>query len=295
MRMAPLLAALLSALPAAAAETDYGAKGIFPVYESNREWIVFDKRPPLKGKANPLSKGARFLVVGSVGSELFEVERASGTYGGGCRGRKPLKLRAVTLSGPRRSVGRPIIAIKVPQNFSLKGSRAVYKALKNEVDDAVYERIGGALKNAALEDAKGGRFRFQLDDPGGDAFLADPKIEQIQMKIDYASKVAMSGVQEPLVLVEETQISGSYRRCLRLADGGKLVGDCVEMPRALMVETAGLQFVAYDPSGRGQPFLLAFTPSQPMWGDERWGFVIRPNGPRHFLTDTMDIRCREGF
>ncbi len=82
---------------------------------------------------------------------------------------------------------------------------------------------------------------------------------------------------------------------LRLADDQKLVAECVEMPHALMAETALLKFVAYDPGGRGNPYLLAYTPPPPRWGDERGGFIIRDSGARLILFDAMAPRCREGF
>ena len=62
-----------------------------------------------------------------------------------------------------------------------------------------------------------------------------------------------------------------------------------------MAKPALLQFVTYDPAGGGSPFVLALTTKTPMWGDERWGFVIRAAGPRLFLMDAMDVRCRAGF
>ena len=98
-----------------------------------------------------------------------------------------------------------------------------------------------------------------------------------------------------MVLVTGAQISNSFRRCLRLADGDKLIGDCVEMPSDLMAETALLRFVSYDPSGKGGPLLLAYTKDAPLWGHERWGFALRSSGARLFLRDAMDPRCREGF
>jgi hypothetical protein len=67
------------------------------------------------------------------------------------------------------------------------------------------------------------------------------------------------------------------------------------MPHDLMSETAQLRFVAYDPGGNGSPFLLAYTKGEPLWGHERWGFVLRGGGARLFLRDAMDPRCREGF
>ena len=67
------------------------------------------------------------------------------------------------------------------------------------------------------------------------------------------------------------------------------------MPHDLMAETAQLRFVAYDPGGKGSPFLLAYTRGEPLWGHERWGFVLRASGARLFLRDALDPGCREGF
>lgn len=277
MRRLALWIALAGCAPAAQAQEEYGAKGIFPVYETSGQWVIFDKKPNPKSPT-PVVKGERYLVVGSAGAEVFEVARSSGTYGGSCRAGKPLKLKAGLLIGPRRKVGRPIIGIHVPPSFTLKGSRAEYTALKNEVSEATYAGLGQALRASAAAGA-----------------LEAVKPESIQTKIDFGATVRLDGVERPFVFVEETQTNDSYHRCLRLASGDKLIGDCAEMPRTLMAETALLQFVSYDPSGKGSPFVLAFTRSQPLWGDERWAFVVRDSGPRLFLMDAMDIRCREGF
>lgn len=280
---------------AAAAQEGYGAKGLFPVYESAPQWVVFDKKPVKKGSPSPLDPGERFLVVGSAGAELFDVKKTSGTYGGACRAHKPAKVRAALLVGPRRAVGRPIIGIHVPATFSLRGSRAVYEALKSEVSEATYARIGEAVRAAVVEDAKEGRFKLKADDPAAEAFRADPKPESVQTKIDFGAPVSVKGLGKPYLFVEESQIGAASRRCLRLAVEDKLVGECAEMARSLMAETELLQFVAYDPSGGGSPFVMAFTRTTPMWGDERWGFVVRPSGPRLFLMDAMDPKCRAGF
>jgi hypothetical protein len=292
-RLIPLLATLGLALPARAQE-QYGAKGIFPVYESAPQWVIFDKRPSKK-TPTPIGPGERFLVVGSRGAEVFEVKRDSGTYGGMCRGRRPLKLRAGLLVGPRGKVGRPIIGIHVPETFSLKGSHAVYKALKNEVSEDSYQKLEGPVKAAVLKDAADGSFRLKADDPAAEQFIKEPKAELVQTKIDFGAALPVSGLGEPFVFVEESQIGAASRRCLRLAVEDRLIGGCAEMPRALMAETELLQFVAYDPSGKGSPFLMAFTKTPPLWGDERWGFVVRSNGPRLFLVDAEDPRCRAGF
>jgi len=289
-----LAAALLAcALPARAQEA-YGAKGLFPVYETTGQWVIFDKRPD-KRHPTPLGPGQTFLVIGTSGAELFVVKRDSGTYGGACRGHKPLRLRAGLLVGPRRKVGRPILGIHVPPSFSLKGSRAVFTPLSSQVSDATYQALGDALRQATLADVRSGAFKFKPDDATGRRFAADPKPEQIQTKIDFGAKLDVGGLKDPFVFIEETEIGASTRRCARLADGPRLVGGCAEMPLALMAETDLLQFVAYDPTGRGAPYLLALTKTTPLWGDERWGFAVRSTGPRLFLEDAMDIRCREGF
>lgn len=277
MRLASVVLLLALVLPSGA-QDNYGAKGIFPVYETDGQWVIFDKNPSQKTPA-PLGKGGRFLVIGNAGAQLFKIGRQSGTYGGGCRGHKPLKLRAGLLVGPRRDVGRPIIGIHVPETFTLKGSKAAYASLKNEVSEATYQTLGEALRAAGVEDAK----------------AQDPKPEMVQNKIDFGASLAVAGLGKAFIFVEETMIGASTRRCLRLAVGDKLIGDCAEMPRALMAETPLLQFVSYDPSGAGNPFLLALTKTTPLWGDERWGFAIRAGGPRLFLMDAMDIRCRENF
>lgn len=290
-----LAALLLCAVPRPSrAQDEYGAKGLFPVYDHAGTWLIYDKTSK-KGASSALMPGSRFLIVGSRGADLFSVARTSATYGGACRGRKPLRLRAAILKGPREEVGDPILAIKVPDTFSLKGTRALYSDLPNKVDETVYKALGGALADATVSEAKDGAFRFKLDDEGASAFLADPKPEKILLKIDYAARPRVAGLTAPLVLVTGAQISNSFRRCVRLADGAALVGGCVEMPSDLMAETALLSFVSYDPGGKGSPFLLAYTKEAPLWGHERWGVVLRAAGARLFLRDAMDPRCREGF
>jgi hypothetical protein len=287
------LLALLFVLGApAGAQEDYGAKGIYPIYEASDQWVIFDKKPV---KASPLALSSRFLVVGTEGAQVFEVARSSPTYGGACRGHKPLRLRAALLKGPRSSVGRPIIGIKVPETFKLKGSRAVYAQLKDKTTDSTYQALEPGIRAAAVEDLPAGRFPIKSDDEKGKAIAQNPTPKQVQVKIDFGTTLPVSGLPNAFALVEESEVSASSRRCLRLADGDKLIGSCAEMPRALMAETGQLSFVSYDPSGGGTPFVLAYTKETPMWGDERWGFVVRATGPRLFLKDATDIRCREGF
>lgn len=288
-----LLLALFSARPSRAQES-YGAKGIYPVYETGGQWVVFDKRAARRPTAR-LTLGRRMLVIGSSGAQLFTIARSSAAYGDVCRKRRPAKVRTALLRGPRGAVGRPIIGIAVPQAFTLRGSRAVYKPLQSRVGEDTYSRLLGAITQATLADVKSGAYRFKLDDGAAETFLRDPKPDQVQVKIDFGAPLEVRGLKDPFVLVEESQISASDRRCLRLADASKLVGGCAEMPLSLMAETDLLEFVSYDPSGAGTPLVLAFTRQTPLWGDERWGFVIRPTGPRLFLRDAMDIRCRESF
>lgn len=295
MKGALLLLLLLGPAGSARAQERYGAKGLFPVYEAPPQWVIFDKTPGRK-KAAALNVGQRFFVIGSEGAQVFEVRRDSGTYGGACRGHKPLKLRAALLVGPRSQVGRPIMGIHVGPSFSLKGSRAVYKPLKSEVSDATYQRLLGPIKAAVIQDVAQGRFTLKADDPAAEKLAGGPpKPDDIQTKIDFGATVPIEGLGDAFVFVEVSQIGAAARRCMRLAVEDKLIGGCAPMPLALMAETDLLQFVEYDPSGRGNPFIMAFSKTPPLWGDERWGFIVRASGPRLFLVDAMDPRCREGF
>lgn len=290
---AAVLGLLLAPRPASAQE-EYGAKGLFPVYDVGGPWLVYDKTTA-RGGSQALRPGARFLVIGSEGAEVFAVAHSSAAFGGACRAKKPARLRAAVLKGPRGPVGDPILGVKVPPGFKLQGSRAVYQSLPNAVDEPVYQALQAAISQATIEDVKSGAFRFKADDDGAQGFLADPKPEKILLKIDYAAHPKVAGLAAPTALVVGAQVSNSFRRCLRLADGGTLIGSCVEMPSDLMAETALLRFVAYDPSGRGNPLLLAYTKEAPLWGHERWGFALRAEGPRLVVRDAMDPRCREGF
>ncbi len=289
----PVLALLALAAPSRA-QDEYGSRGLFPVYISGNQWIIFDK--PRK-TANPkdLMPGSKFLIVGSEGADLFVVGRTSATYGGACKAKKPQKLRAALLKGPRSEVGDPVMAIKVPDNFQLKGSNARYDALANKVDEPLYQLIGSTLSAVSAREASSGAFRFHADDEGASAFLADPRPDKVALKIDFAAHPPVAGLASPTALVTDAQISSSHRRCLRLADGDKLVCAFPEMPPDPMTETAQLSLAAYDPSGKGAPFLLAYTKGEPLWGHERWGFVLRNGGARLFLRDAMDPRCRDGF
>ncbi len=296
--MRALLAALaLVCATPARAQQSYGSKGIYPVYETAGQWVIFDKAPkPLKSnKASRLDLEDRFLVVGSQGSAIFTVARASATYGGACRKNRPVKLRAALLKGPRSAVGSPIIAVRVKAGFKLHGSQAKYLILPNEVNEGTYSRLSDAIKSSEIADIKSGAFHFSSDDHPSPLIQQYPGAEQVQMKIDFGARLLVRGLADAFVFIETSQASATSRRCLRLADGEKLIAQCVEMPEKLMAETALLRFVAYDPGGQGSPFLLAYTPSPPLWGEERWGFSLRSAGPKLVLFDAMDPSCREGF
>lgn len=277
------------------AQDGYGAKGIYPVYENSGQWLIFDKAPKRRQEKSHFSLGGRFLVIGSQGAEIFSVARTTAAYGGACKDKRPVKLKAALLKGRREPVGRPILGLYVPEGINPKSSHARYQSLKNEVSEDTYRTLESVLKQAALEDIRSGALQFKLEDAPAPEFISNPKPEAIVMKIDFGSRIKVKGLSDPFVLVEGTQVYGTYRRCLRLVDRTRLVGDCVEMPHALMAETALLQFVTYDPSGKGNPYLLAFTPSATLWGDERWGFSLRNSGPKRFLTDSLDSKCRDGF
>lgn len=290
---------LLLALPGRA-QGPYGDKGIYPVYEDTGKWLIFDKTAIKKQKKNSgtdrrLQPGAKFLVIGSKGSGLFTISQTTASYGGACAGRMPLRLQAAVLEGARGAVGTPVIGLSVKENYNPKSSKATFTPLANQVGEDTYLRLGSTLRERAARDIRDGVFRFKLEDNPSPEFLDNPPADQIAVRIEFASAVNLRGPASPMVLVERTQALGTYRRCLRLAAGGSLAGDCVEMPHDLRVETALLSFVSYDPKGKGRPYLLGFTSQPPLWGHERWGFALQPGGPKAFLMEAMDVRCREGF
>jgi hypothetical protein len=263
-------------LQAETPKSSYGDKGIFPVYELSGQWLIFDKQT-LRGHP-PLTPNSHFLVLGDRGQALFTLARSSAAYGASCAAGKPVPMTTALLRGSRTAVGRPILAVSVPASFSLKGSRAVLRALTNTVDDSSYQRLLGPVRLAVTAENS-------LSRPDG-----------IQTKIDFGAPVPVKTISSPFVFVEESQFASKSRRCLRLGESAHLIGGCAEMSAKLMAETAGLDFVYYDPSGKSEnPMLLAFTKTTALWGDERWAFVLRPSGPALLLQDATDIRCREGF
>src|SRR6185312_12856962 len=126
---AMLVLAAVAARPASA-QDKYGAKGLFPVYDVDGHWLIFDKTTEV-GEAEGLRPGGRFLLIGSDGANVFTVAHSSAAFGGACRKKKPARLRDAILKGPRASVGDPILGLKIPASFSLKGSRAVFTPLAN--------------------------------------------------------------------------------------------------------------------------------------------------------------------
>ncbi|MBI4059848.1 MAG: hypothetical protein HY403_00305, partial [Elusimicrobia bacterium] len=197
-RLILFLLAAAAFAPPSHAQDEYGSRGLFPVYQSGDQWLIFDK-PRKSGRLKDLMPGSKFLIIGSRGADLFLVGRASATYGGACRNKKPLKLRAALLKGPRSAVGQPVMAIKVANHFRLKGSRARYDALANAVNEPLYQLLSSTLAAAAIEEAKAGAYRFRPDDEGAAAFLADPKAEKLAMKIDFAAHPPVSGLAVPTV------------------------------------------------------------------------------------------------
>jgi hypothetical protein len=281
----------------------YGAKGIFPVYEVSGQWVIYDRKALGKTKPDPrLKQGLRFLVVGSAGAAVFSVEGSTAGWGAACKGAKPLKLRAAVLEGPRKDVGVPIIGISVPPKFSLKKPLAGFRTLSNQVGEETYGTLLGPIKGALRSELSSRELKPKTDE---DAAAAQGKpgdlAAEAAVKIDFGAPVSVAGLKDAFALVEGSQVAGTYRRCLRLADlaresgGARFLGECAPMRHELMTETARLAFVSYEPSGPGKPLILAYTPTEPLWGHERWGFALRKSGPRLFLNDSMDIRCREGF
>jgi len=174
-------------------------------------------------------------------------------------------------------------------------SQALFTPLKNEVGESVYKKLDFAIRKTNVSDLKEGAFPILPDDQDGAALAREADPLRLQMKVDFASPVQVKGLKDPLVLIEGTQVSNSYRRCLRLFEDKEPLGGCVEMPHVLMTETRQLDFVAYDPSRAGSPFVFAYTTEAPLWGHERWGFQVNAQGAKLFLRDALDPKCREGF
>lgn len=268
--------------------------GIFAVYAVGGRWMLVER----EGSAKP-SRGSNFVVIGSRGLGEFQADRASKTWEAACEGGKKVPKRAWLLGGSDaqdfKRVGTPIIAILLKPGAKFQSARARFSALKNEAGEPLYKRIEGALKGAVSAELASGEFQMDIGDEEGHRTAASPDPDKIRLKIDFAARLQLAGFEDPLLVVDGAEYSRSYRRCMRLLDGETVVGPCVEMPHELMAETAALDFVAYDPSRSGKPFILALTEKSPLWGHERWGFQTTPKGPKAFLRDSLDPRCRDSF
>ena len=290
-------AALSLLLLASSAWAGQGKPGIYPVYQSGSRWMLVEK--PAQGRAAEVRKGTRVLVIGSSGVDEFYVSAATRTLLAGCKGARPVPKPAHLLSSrsPRafERMGAPVIALLLRDGAVYDPARASFSALSDDADETLYSRVRQAILDATLADAASGGFSFLPDDEEGRRFASRPEPEKVQMKIDFSSRLRMAGVKDARLLVEGTQISKTYRRCLRLFSGDKPLGGCAAMPHVLMAETRLLKFVSYDPSGQGRPFVMAYTESEPLWGHERWGVQLTGKGPKVFLEDALDPRCRESF
>ncbi len=279
------------------AKPQSASPGIFPVYEAEGGWLLIDRAA--KGRRSSLSKGSPLLVIGSEGAELFHAARTSWTWTAGCSERKPGRTQAWRLGAAKRSafakVGVPVIGLKLKDGASPDLGQARFTALRSDVTEGVYQRLDSAIRALALADLQGGTFPGLEADEAARAIAQSQDASRLQMKIDFGASTRVRGLRKPFVLVEGTQAGGAYRRCLRLFDDARAVGGCAPMPHVLMAETQFLRMAAYDPSGSGSPFLLAYTAAEPLWGHERWGFRLGKDGPSLFLHDALDPKCREGF
>ncbi|MEE8425332.1 MAG: hypothetical protein V3S11_05865 [Elusimicrobiota bacterium] len=270
--------------------------GIYPVYESGGRWILVE-RP--KGRRRTARKGTQVLVIGSRGTAPFTLSRSTRSYAIGCKARRPAPKLAYLLTAKSaknfRKVGTPIIAIRLKKGSRYDASGGAFSTLKNAVSDETYKLLENKVRGAVMDDLRAGRFLIKLDDAPGHLLARNPNPNKLQLKFDFSSPIRYRGLKKASVLVEGVQVSRSFRRCLRLIAGSDPIGDCAEMPHELMVETRQLRFVAYDPSRRGRPFVLAYTQDPPLWGHERWGFRITDKGPKLFLRDALDPRCRASF
>lgn len=291
---APPPAAQRKAPKAAAVPAGSRVPGIYAVYEASGRWMLVDR----DGKKG-LKPGSQLVVIGSHGLGQFHIDKASRTYATACEGSRPVARRAWLLTGKDakafKQVGTPVIAILLRPGAAFDSRRARFTALKNEVSEPLYKKLDAPLRAAVAADLGSGVFQMDLGDEDGHKTASKPDPDKIRLKIDFASHLRLDGLKDGVILVEGAEFSRSYRRCLRMVDDGAPVGACVEMPHELMAETAALEFVAYDPARSGRPFLLAFTDKTPLWGDERWGFQTTPEGPKLFMRDALDPRCRDAF
>ncbi|MFH2202374.1 MAG: hypothetical protein ABIJ96_04625 [Elusimicrobiota bacterium] len=271
--------------------------GIYPVYEAGGRWMLVDREPQMSRRR--VRQGSLLAVIGSSGVDVFRVGGTTRTWIAACEGRHPVPRTAYLLTAGSAkkfaAVGTPIIALLLPKGKTFDKKRSWFYPLRNEVKEQTYQKLQDAIRAAVVSDLRSGAFQIDVTDEKGHAFAKDPDPQAVQFKIDFGSKIRYLGFADAFVLVEGTQISQTYRRCLRMFNGIKPMGDCEEMPHELNVETRQMQFVAYDPNRRGRPYIFAYTKTQPLWGHERWGFRITDQGPELFMRDALDPRCRAGF
>ncbi len=271
--------------------------GIYPVYEAGGRWMLIDRETD-KSKRR-VRKGGYFVVIGSRGVEVFRVAKTTRTWIAACEANRSVPRTGYLLTARKaakfKRVGTPIIALRLPAGKSFDTNSAWFYPLKNGVREETYQKLQTSLRSAIVADLQSGAFQIDVSDEKGHAFAAKPEADLVQMKIDFGSKIRYRGLKNAFLLVEGTQISKTYRRCMRLYDGDKPIGHCAEMPHELNVETRQMRFVAYDPNRRGRPYIFAYTKREPLWGHERWGFLLADSGPTLFMRDALDPRCRAGF
>ena len=271
--------------------------GIYPVYEADGRWMLIERESSPKSRR--VSIGANVALIGSTGVEVFRVQRSTKTLMAACKNKSPSPTQGYFLTAKSASkfkkVGTPIIAILLPKGRKFDTRQARFYALKNGVKEDTYRRLQAPIREDITAELRAGLFQIDVADDKGQAFARAPEPEQIQMKIDFGSKIRYRGLRDAYLLIDGVQISKTYRRCMRMFDGTKQLGQCAEMPHELNVETQQMNFVAYDPARRGRPYIFAFTEKEPLWGHERWGFQMMDSGPQIFMRDALDPRCRESF
>ncbi|MDE2291236.1 MAG: hypothetical protein KGL53_04065, partial [Elusimicrobia bacterium] len=191
---------------------------IFAVFVEHGRWALL----PRRGNARP-ARGERVEVIGSRGVGEFQVQRPVVAHDAACSGSRHLGVRAWALTAKDKRefkrVGVPVIGILLKRGQRFDSRRARFSRLKNGVNEAVYRRLDAALRKAAAADLVSGVFKPDAGDSTGlqSAGSADPS--QVQLKIDFAARVRVPGLQDPMVLVDGAEFSRSFRRCMRLVDG----------------------------------------------------------------------------
>lgn len=269
-----------------------GAASIHPVYPSDAGMILVDRRPGAWKKG--YKKNSPFLVVGSRAAAILSVVKATSTWEAACKGKKHLTLPAYVLGGRDAGrIGDPIIAIFLKKRSAVDTRRAQFKRLGNQVNEDAYRDFLDSVKAITSKELTSGDFVIDPGDDYGRQLASQPNAEHQLHNFDFGAQLKLAGIQDAFFMVDRIQFSKTLRRCVRLFINGKAAGGCAPMPHQLMAETNLLEFVSYDPNGTGQPFLLAYTPKAPLWGHERWGFQVSRRGPKRFMMDALDPKCRE--